>query len=1249
MASLNKRKLKKRVPAENISKKKLKRGERVAEAKKAKIKPVSETKEFKAGKAQRATDDINCLSCMHWTKCPSKKKGRSHACTKLKLYPLKSTSAAQPLRKPGLSSDVTLIGIGGRATDNDEGLTKEERVISQLISRTLKGSGVIAADNRLDDRDIATAPNFFTWITDSRFMGTADLVPWSKQIEHPTKLLSEWCPNPKCTDIKWWAEVPVDSTVGEVADHVTFLEWGVCPRCHTRKSEWVNKDFLHPYNALAGLAGQRSAKTATAVFVIGYDLHRLLKSQNPSAMYGLPTMQVLTGTFAALTFEQAKDNIWSFIYNMITETPWFRSYHDALRAQCYRLGIEDVVQVTNTYARYRHRNLFYHVSGPNKRTMRGKCNVYGTICNTNAGFLQIGELVTKDGQVPVHGVTIDSHKGPRRVSHTYKVKVDETIRVTTKNGFTIEGTPEHPMLVITPDLRYVWRRLDNMQPGDHIVSKTAQNVPMFGTNPVSKNMATILGNLTANGRFSELSSNDDAVVSNFKKAVKAETGKYPTDKIYDGPRADKYYIRGSFYERTMVPLGATATKASEKTIPLSIRTAPKEIIHEFLEAYFECDSGINGRDGAKYGADIDLMSASKELIDQLQVLLLQIYGILGRQQLVVRDTDKGPTQYYILNLCGYDAKLFSTTFKRAKVNKYKDRLKDVPAGHRSDRRNVPYIREYLWNIWENARTVDVDGKRLRRLMTTDGKLVVNSSRPACFAGVKPSNDRSTLPCPEFLLYGDNADNWLPTLASIDPIAGSRVTRLLDMGAHYEEVRTVEVINKEQYVYDVTVPDGHAFTANGLASHNTRATAMIDEIGWFLQHLKGGKAGADPERLDAKGTHEALDRSLLTVRSAAHKLLISGANENVPMGYMYETSSPSSKTDMIMQLYEESRGSHTTYGYRMATWEANPTIPRDSPIIIDAYRKDPITAHRDYAAVPPVSGNPYVKLPSLKTLFSKRRENGGHLKTIRVVNAAGQSQTSGEIKRLKPHKGEVCVLAVDAGSVNNSFAITVLYAHRETGRIICPFIGEIFPSPEAPIHFPHVTENVLNMLIEHYNVQLVMSDRWQSIMMLQTLCEEHEIPFVTRSLKYPEFDTFRQTAIYDGALQLPMLECKPKDAIKMAGNPGYPQTYIKQPISHLLYQFVGVNDIPNVGVTKPDGGTDDLFRSLVLAFTGIIDPEYAELLTEFGTEVKPHIGVMVGGVGFGGGAQMVTNMGVAVGPRNATAGSGSMGAVAGTRR
>jgi hypothetical protein len=792
--------LKGRLRAKKLKKRRLAIAEETKPVKKkgkVKVKTTvreEEKKVFTAGEIIKGTEGANCLLCMHWRKCPRPvaKKNNSKACSKLKLYPLKSGSVAESY------TDKAINLILEKKRDKDAGLSKEERVISELISRTLAGSGVTAADSRIDDRDLPTAPNFATWISDQRYMGNL-VSPWAKQIEHPTKLMAEWCPNKKCTDLEYWTNVPVDATTGDIFDRVTFLEHGKCPKCHATKSALIKEGKLLPYNALAGLAGQRLAKTFTATAMAGYDLQRFLKSQNPSAMLGLPGTQVLTGTFAALTFEQAKNMVWTNIHNLLLDSAWFQQYHALLKDQSYRYGIEDVFTVTNTAAKYRHRNLFYHTSGPSKRTMRGA---------------------------------------------------------------------------------------------------------------------------------------------------------------------------------------------------------------------------------------------------------------------------------------------------------------------------------------------------------------------------------------------------------------------------------------------------------------TRCTAMIDEIGWFTVALKGGKAGQDPERLDAQGVHDALDRSLLTVRGAAHNLLMSGGNENTPMGFLYEVSSPQSKNDMIMKRYEASRGSRTIYGYRMATWEGNPTLPRNSEPIVEAFRENPVNAMRDYGAVPPVSGNPFVKLSMLSNLFSDRRDNGGLLKTVRITNRAGQAQTSGKIKKLRPHRGEPSVLALDAGSVNNSFSFSVLYGSERTGRVICPFIGEIFPTPEAPTHFPDLAEGVMAQLIEHYNVGLVVSDRWQNIMLLQTLCEEHGVGFVARSLAYPDFDAFRQSAIFDGALLLPKLENKPKKAISMSGDNGYPYMYQNQPVSHLLYQLVAVNDVPNVTVAKPDGHTDDLFRSLVLGFTAITDPEYAEFFDN-STATQPALGFMVNSIGTGGGASVTTNIGVAVGPRNSVGGgTGSMGVTTG---
>jgi hypothetical protein len=619
----------------------------------------------------------------------------------------------------------------------------KERALERMIEQVLQSSGVVAQDSRIDDRDIPTAPNYFTWVTDTAFARTPSFTPWAKQIEHPTRLFNEWCPNPKCTDRKWWANVPVDASIEDFQDRVTFLEFGVCPRCHTTKSELVAEETFNPYNELAGLAGQRASKTFQVMLQVTYDLHRLLKSQNPQAMFNIAGSQQLQATFVALTFAQAKENLWDPLTNMLNDFPWFQQYHAMLDQTGRRIGVE-LYNLKDTYLRYRHRNLLYTPSGPNKKTSRGR---------------------------------------------------------------------------------------------------------------------------------------------------------------------------------------------------------------------------------------------------------------------------------------------------------------------------------------------------------------------------------------------------------------------------------------------------------------TRVSAAVDEIGHMNMGLtKGGKAY---DRMDAEEVYISLERSLTTVRDAAYKALIAG-NNNIPMGYFYNISSPASQKDMIMKLHEQSRGSKTMYGYRAATWEINPTISRDSPIIVEAYRKNPVTAARDYAAIPPVSGSPFLMLSALKNTFHGKTGNDATLETRVFKNKSGGLQTTGKVKFHREYNGGPCGVFIDAGSVNNSFAVAVVEKCGEKGnKARVRFAAELILSKDAPAHFPSIIRNVVQPLIQHYSASVLCADRWQSIQLLQQMEEEEGITPLTHSLKYPEFEQFRQSAIYDNFMRLPALEVKPKEAMRLARQPGYPIPFAGKPIAHLLYQLVGVQDLPGVTVSKPEGATDDLFRAIVLGWHITTDPELAE--------------------------------------------------------
>lgn len=511
--------------------------------------------------------------------------------------------------------------------------------------------------------------------------------------------------------------------------------------------------------------------------------------------------------------------------------------------QTYNIGVdhEQHLIVTNGVI-----NGQCYPSGPNKKTLRGRCVVYSTLTSTNRGFLRFDEIIKNSGYTQIDGLIVDSPRGPLPVSHTYKGK-SKTIKVVTRNGFTLEGTPEHPVLTINKELKFKWKTLDTIQTGDWILSKTKNNKPLYGSNTqVTMELATILGYMVANGYDSSISSSDPKVIERLYAAVFTLTGNYPasrnvnngrdTDKIYKSHLLNANGNKG-FVRSYLHPLGYTAKNSKDKTIPLAVRMAPKEIVHEFLEAYFECDSGVNGGSSTNNApCEVEVGSVSKELATQLHVMLYHYYGIIGRlvkkvwcnglnRKTGVRDQKR---IQWLITITGGDAMRFLNSFKRAKVQKYRDRFRAVPDGYGlesedgSDRRRVPYIREYLWNLYEDSRLKDPNGKVLRRLQLKDGSVILNKLKPKCFARITNKKNRVISPTtPEFLVYEDDWPNLLPLLTKIDPEKARRVKRFIRLQAHYEEVVKVENSDKLKAVYDLTVPRHHMFTANGLTSHNTR--------------------------------------------------------------------------------------------------------------------------------------------------------------------------------------------------------------------------------------------------------------------------------------------------------------------------------------------------------------------------------------------------------------------------------------------
>lgn len=370
---------------------------------------------------------------------------------------------------------------------------------------------------------------------------------------------------------------------------------------------------------------------------------------------------------------------------------------------------------------------------------------------------------------------------------------------------------------------------------------------------------------------------------------------------------------------------------------------------------------------------------------------------------------------------------------------------------------------------------------------------------------------------------------------------------------------------------------------------TRIFGAIDEVGYFDNDKDSKKV-----KLSAQGVYEAITRSLLTCQAAEKRQLDLEYDEALS-GYMLNVSSPTSVRDKICELVRLSEGSVKTLGLHKPTWEMNPNIPKDSEIIQEAYRRDPISAEKDYGANPPLSANPFISSRSL--VWETCRSKGINLvKTTPMILRAkdGNKYRYAEIQKIKK-TSKPSILAVDAGYTNNSFAITV--GTIKDGIVNLDVLIEVMPLPGIPLSYSKIFTEIIVPVCEARNVRVVLADRWQSIKLLQD-CEAIECVKVAKqySVKYSDLWNIKN-AIESQQITLPR-PSKLKDINDVVEfNPEeYPRCFQGMETEHLLLQMLTVQDTGR-GVEKGDNLTDDLWRAGTLCYYGLTNPDFEEFMVE----------------------------------------------------
>lgn len=459
----------------------------------------------------------------------------------------------------------------------------------------------------------------------------------------------------------------------------------------------------------------------------------------------------------------------------------------------------------------------------------GKCVTGETLVFTEHGMLPIKDLFDPEhpnGDTVPSSLKLLARSGVEPISHLYKKRVDVTLRVTTTNGYTARGTENHPLLVLTPALKLVWRNLEDMQEGDVLcIERTrhlwSQSDVKFGPSltthdanavvperlpgEMCEKLARLLGYLVANGslttahntnsKWFSFCTQNKKVQRDFSDLLHALFGYTATFSSATTPVARICSVRIVDFLEQQCRLEFVRSRL--KTIPQSVLSSTKPSVTAFLNAYFSCDSYL------AQGQAIQLCTASSKLAHQLHVLLLNfgIVSSLKRSRSFARNS-KTPKErtYYSIKITSKDKSAFLDTFtllKRTKITSIVDvGAHDVLPG-------LGFRLKRVFNRFHVGSGVySVGGKRF----------LPKPLYSPCRKGINALPDD---------LYARDVVKINPdTLELLAPNLGASISKIVGTGYFFDRIVAIKRIEKPVDVYDVAVPGSHSFIANGIVSHNT---------------------------------------------------------------------------------------------------------------------------------------------------------------------------------------------------------------------------------------------------------------------------------------------------------------------------------------------------------------------------------------------------------------------------------------------
>lgn len=429
-----------------------------------------------------------------------------------------------------------------------------------------------------------------------------------------------------------------------------------------------------------------------------------------------------------------------------------------------------------------------------------------------------------------------------KASYLYREKVRKILQINLSKGRTLKITAAHPVLVFRDGLK--WVRAGELREGDIIVG--IRKLPA-NTASVANEKAYFLGLFVAEGTSNPLSitTASEKLKEFIVSFIKEHGGYEPRVEVRRG------LYRILFRKSTAEWLGELSnSNAQNKKIPEEILNGNEEVIISFLAGYLDGDGYVSK-------SNVEFVTKSKSLAEGLMFLLKRI-GISP----TLSEKAVGEETYYRIFITGEDRATFERVLSASLLKNSK-----IPSGGVG--RYPPAVAKYLSKLYTRFRLPKKDSETAYHILTRnknvwfteetleriaeyfkDALERLELARKAIETGKTPK-----LPFPWTVLrkYGFNdrqiSNYRMRGLPKREPRRSEVIFALMKEIEELErtakdtlkfielikklefyEVRSVELVDYNDWVYDLVVPETHNFIApNGLVLHNTQLAHTLAVI------------------------------------------------------------------------------------------------------------------------------------------------------------------------------------------------------------------------------------------------------------------------------------------------------------------------------------------------------------------------------------------------------------------------------------